>query len=135
VRARKWLTAEQQRLLRDAEQEFTLLLDENGDFELVPCDPVEGVAQGSREVAAFTFERENGFYAVYWHRSADRELELPMSPARLVLLESLGKETPVAAGTPSGTTILPVGKRRYLRTSKSDRDKLLAALRDARLLN
>lgn len=135
VRARKWLTAEQKQQLRDAEQEFTLLLDEQGDLDLVPCDPVEGVAQGSREVAAFTFERADGFYAVYWHRSADRELELPMSPARLALLESLGTEIPAAPGTRSGTTLLPVGKRRYLRTSKADRDTLLAALRDARVID
>jgi len=134
VRARKWLTDEQKRMLRDAEQEFTLLLDEKDEFELVPYDRVMSVAGGSRDVAAFTFERQNALYAVYWHISADKRLELPLKPEDLVVLEGMGKAIEAAAGERGDATVVPVGKRRYLRTSRSKRNELIAAFGDARIL-
>lgn len=135
VRARKWLTDEQKKMLRDAKQEFTLLLDEAGDFELVPYDRVVSVANGSREVIAFTFERKGHLYAVYWHISADRELELPFDPKELVLLEGMGKKAHVSAGEQGDRSVVPVGKRRYLRTSRANRDKLIAAFSNAKILD
>jgi hypothetical protein len=134
VRAAKWLTAEQKRRLRDAEQEFILLLNEEGDFELVPYDRVVKVAGESKDVIAFTFERKNDLYAVYWHISADKELELPVNPKDLVLLESMGREVQAAAGEHGNSTVVPLGKRRYLRTSKANRAMLITAFRDAKVL-
>jgi hypothetical protein len=134
VRARKWLTDAQKRSLRDAEQEFILLLNEKNDFELVPYERVVNVAGESKEVIAFTFEREKALYAVYWHISGDKELELRLNPKDVTLLESLGREIPVAAGGPGDRTVVPVGKRRYLRTSKTHLDKLITAFREAKIL-
>ena len=134
VRARKWLNDEQKQMLRDPEQEFTLLLDEENDLELVPYDRVASVAGGSRDVIAFTFERKEAFYAVYWHISGDRELGLPMKPEDLVVLESLGKEVGAGAGERENTSVVPLGKRRYLKTSKSRKDELIAALGDAQIV-
>ncbi|MBT4817372.1 MAG: hypothetical protein HON70_16835, partial [Lentisphaerae bacterium] len=75
VRARNWLTDEQKQMLRDADQEFILLLDEEGELELVPYEQIMDVAGGSKDVIAFTFERKNALYAVYSHISADKKLE------------------------------------------------------------
>ena len=131
VRARKWLTQEQKEMLRDPGQEFILLIDEKGDFELVPCSPI---TTAGRDLVAFAFERADGFHAVYWHLSADKDLELPIAPADVALLEDLGTELPVAVG-PADGALVPVGKRRYLRTKMEDREKLVAALANARILD
>ena len=134
VRARKWLTDEQKHMLRNPEQEFILLLNEANAFELVRYDPIVNVANGSRDVIAFTFERNNACYAVYWHISADKKLQLPMAPQDLAVLEELGQEIGAAAGDGEGTTVVPVGKRRYLKTSIPKKGRLIAALANARIL-
>ena len=135
VRARKWLTDEQKQTLREAAQEFILLLDERGDFELVPYAPVARVAGGSKDVIAFTFERQGALYAVYWHISADKTLELPLQPAQVSVLEEMGKGTAARAGERPNTVLVPVGKRRYLKTSLARKDELVAAFASARILD
>lgn len=134
VRATKWLTDEQKHSLRDANQEFILLVNEDNDFELLPYDQVRQVANKSREVIAFTFERKGDLYAVYWHISADKALELPLNPKDLTLLESIGGASQVISEGHGASAIVPVGKRRYLRTSMANRGKLMAAFGDARIL-
>jgi len=134
VRATKWLTDEQKQLLRDPEQEYHLLLDEQGEFELVACDQVAGVAGGSREVIAFTFRRGGAAHAVHRHISANGQIELPLEPADLILLESMGAETEAAAGSRPGTLVVPVAERRYLKSENLTCDELAAALRAARVL-
>jgi len=135
VRAKKWLTDEQKLMIRDAEQEFTLLLNEKNEFELVPCDQIMNVANKSKEVIAFTFERNNDLYVVYWHISTDKKLELPLDSRDFMLLESLGQEIPVIAGQNGNNTILPAGNRRYLKTGKLNKDKLITAFRNAKILD
>jgi len=135
VRASKWLTDEQRQLLRNAEQEFILLLDEKGELELVPYEQVTNVAGGSRDVIAFTFERKEALYAVYWHISADKRLELPLKPKALLVLEGMGKGVEASAGEQEGTAVVPLGKRRYLEASGSSRDELIAAFGKARILD
>ncbi len=122
-------------MLRDSEQEFILLLDEGNNLELVPYDRIMSVAGGSTDVIAFTFERKEALYTVYWHISADKRLELPLKQEDLVVLESLGKEIDATAGEQEDTTIVPVGKRRYLKLIRSTRDQLVAAFRNARILD
>ena len=135
VRAKRWLTDEQKEMLRDAEQEFILLLDEKDDFELVACDRIMNVANESRDVIAFTFQRKKALYAVYWHISADRRLELPLNPKDVAALERMGKEIEATAGEGKNTTVVPVGKRRYLKTSRSKKAALIAAFAKARILD
>lgn len=135
VRAKKWLTDEQKQMLRDAQQEFTLLLDEKGDLELVSYDRIGSVAHDSKEVSAFIFERNGDAYVVYWHLSADKQMELPLNPRDIVLLEGMGREIHVVAGRDGNSTIVPVGKRRYLRTDRANRDRLITALSNAVILD
>jgi hypothetical protein len=135
VRARNWLTEEQKRMLRDADREFILLLDERDEFELVPCDRVARVAGGSREVIAYTFERNGASYAVYWHISGNGRLELPLATKDLAVMEGLGGKIEAGGGERPNTTVVPVGKRRYLKTSLSKRNGLIAALGEARILD
>jgi hypothetical protein len=134
VRERKWLSDEQKQMLRGPEREFILLLDEEDSLELVPYAPVPDVAHGEREVIAFTFERKGDLYAVYWHISGDKELELPMNTRDLTLLASMGEESQEIVAGDGNTTIVPVGKRRYLRTGTANRETLLTAFANAKIL-
>ena len=135
VRARKWLTDAQKQDLRNPEQEFILLLDEAKNFELVPYERIANVAHNSREVIAFTFERKGAVYAVYWHISADKSLELPLSPHDIRILEELGQEREATPGDRENTTVIPLGKRRYLKTTTLTRNNLIAAFAKATILS
>jgi len=122
-------------MLRDAGQEFTLLLNEKNEYELVPYDRIANVANESKEVIAFIFKRNNDLYVVYWHISTDKKLELPLHPGDFVLLEKIGREIQVIAGQNGDKAILPAGNRRYLKTGKLNREQLIAAFRNARILD
>jgi hypothetical protein len=135
VRAKKWLTSEQKQLLRNAQQEYTLLLNEKNELELVPYDKIMNVANESRDVIAFTFERGKNLYAVYWHISGDKKLELPLKSENITLMESLGQEIPPLSGHNSDRTLLPVGKRRYIKTSNISRDELITAFKNAKIID
>ena len=135
VRVRHWLTEEQKRMLQNLHQEHILLLNENNDFELVPYDQIADVANGSREVRAFTFERKGSQYVVYWHISGDKKIELDLSPSDFTLMENLGQEMQTQSGPNPGTAVLPVGNRRYLRTTKLTRQQLLTAFKNARIMD
>ncbi len=133
VRARRWLTDAQKRRLRNPEQEFILLLDEEQAFELVPCERVAAAVGGSREVIAYTFRRRRSLYVVYHHIAADAQLELPMRPRELRVLERMGGESAPATGARDGTCVVPLGKRRFLKTSLTRRAELLESLAQARI--
>ena len=122
-------------MLRNAGQEFTLLINEKNELELVPYDQIMDVANGSREVQAFTFKRGKDLYAVYWHISSDKRLALPLKPGNLTLMEKLGQEIRIQSGQDRNNTILPVGNRRYIKTNKLTEDDLTSAFRNAKILD
>ena len=63
VRANDILTAKQKKELRNPEQEHILLINEKGDFELLPYFQITNVADKSEEVRAFIFERNNKIWS------------------------------------------------------------------------
>jgi hypothetical protein len=135
VRAKKWLTNEQKQMLRNAKQEFTLLLNEKNELELVPYNQIMDVANGSKEVIAFTFERNKDLYAVYWHISGDKKMELPLKPGDLTLMENLGNGIQIQSGQNGKNTIIPVGNRRYIKTSKLTEFELITAFKNAKIMD
>jgi hypothetical protein len=135
IRAKKWLTDEQKQMLRNPGQEYTLLVNENNEFELVPYEKIMNVANGSREVIAFTFERNKDLYAVYWHISGDKKICLPLKSENLNLMENIGKEIQIPSGQNGDHTTLPVGKRRYLKTKKLTKDELITAFINAQIID
>jgi hypothetical protein len=135
VRVQKWLTEGQKQMLRNPEQEHILLINEQKQFELVPYDQIKETARGSREVRAFVFERQGDTYAVYWHISGDRKIKLPLKPESVTLLEGIGREVQLPSGQGSGETVLPVGKRRYIKIKGSAREQLTNAFKQAEIFD
>jgi hypothetical protein len=135
VRAQNWLTDKQKEMLRDSTKEYILLVNEKNDYELVPYKQITNVANNSRDVRAFTFKRNNDTYVVYWHISGDKQLELPVNSGDIVLMEKLGQEIQVKAGSGNNSSLLPVGNRRYIKTSKLSEENLNDAFKNAKIVD
>lgn len=135
VRVQKWLTEEQKKLLQNLEQEHILLLNEQEEFELLPYEQIKDVANGSREVRAFIFERNNDLYIVYWHISDNKNLKIPLDPEDISLFESLGQEIQFDSDADDNLILLPVGKRRYIKTNNLTKEDILTAFKDVRIVD
>jgi len=135
VRVQNWLTEEQKQMLQNLEQEHIFLLNEQKEYELVPYNQIMDVANGSREVRAFIFERNKDLYVVYWHISDSKKLELSLSPEDVTLLESFGQEIPVLSDQNIESVVLPVGKRRFLKTSNLTKKELITAFKNAKIMD
>jgi hypothetical protein len=134
VRAKHLLTDAQKEMLKNLKQEHILLVNEKNEFELVPYDQIKNPANGNSEVRAFTFRRNNESYVVYWHISADKNLELPLLSQDFTLMEYIGKDIRVATEGRS-KSIVPVGNRRYIKTNKLTMDELVSAFENARIID
>ena len=87
----KGLLTDEQKEMMHSSDEHILLVDEEGDYELVPYFAVAGTPEG---LYAFTFTRKNKNYAVYWYQGADREIEIALDD--FLCEEALGGEkTPI----------------------------------------
>ena len=133
VRAKNWLTEEQKKMLQNVDQEHILLENEQKEFELVPYDQITDVANGSRDVRAFIFERNGEWYVVYWHISGNKKLELPLKKSDVKLYETLGREAKIASLR--NNISVPVSNRRYLKATKATKEELLNAFRNAKIVN
>ncbi len=134
VRRIDWLTEEQKKMLQDVEQEHHLLLNEQGQFELVPYEQLTGVAEGSKEIRAFIFQRKGEYYVVYWHISGDKKLQLPLKSSDIALYKTLGQQEPVMTD-PDGNIIIPVNDRRYIRMNKLTSKEIVTVLSKAKIID
>ncbi len=107
VRAKDWLTDEHKEKLRDENTEFTLLINEKGEYELVPYYQIE---MADDSVTAFSFERSGRSYVTFWNNKGEGELELNLNLDCDIKLErDLGKEEiPFEKGR------IPTGAKAYL---------------------
>lgn len=132
VRVRKWLTAEQKASLRDLEQEHTLLVDEHGEFALVPCVQIEKVAGISSPGRAFFFEYRGSSWAAYWHTSGEGILQMPLSAKQVTIMKELNRPLTIKA---AGKQVkLPLGEKRYLKFSNLTRQEVIAAFANATII-
>ena len=122
---RRWETAriqdffseKQKEALKDGAQEHLLLVNEQGEFELVPYARIPNVAGGSEKVRAFIFQRKGQSWVIYWHPRGEARLELPVSKKDVELYETLGKESTLQGNREE--VVLPLGHRRYLQIDRS----------------
>lgn len=128
VRESGWLTETQKAELRNSKDEHILLINEEKAFELVPCRQITDDKPGLR---AFIFERQGARWVVYWHTFGEGQLTLPVSGADIEVREALYEE-PLTLETAQEECVLPIGGRRYLKTSLSCED-ITRAFENARL--
>jgi hypothetical protein len=133
VRAQNWLNEEQKEMLKNLEQEHILLINEQKEFELVPYEQITEAANGSREIRAFGFDKDDCTYVVYWHISGTGKLELPVSPENVKLFETLGQEIDIM---PAGdkSVIVPLSNRRFIKVCGITKEQLTDAFVNAKIL-
>ena len=139
VTMRRWAEVRRQRKfreewrdeLKDVSQEHHLLVNAAGDYELVRYFPVVN-GDDARPVRAFIFEKDGANWIVYWHCTGEGRLLLPVAQGELALFDEFAGK-PVATEAADGGTVLPAGRRLYLKTSLS-RAAAEAAFKNSRLL-
>jgi hypothetical protein len=130
VRVRRWLTPAQKNALRNLEQEHILLINEKGEFELVPYWEIERAASGNPLVHAFVFERQSRVYVVFWHRLGEGKLRIPVPKSAVRLFADLGKpEIPVEQSGPE--VVVPIGARAYLEFTGRPRPSVIKSIQES----
>lgn len=120
VRQLRLLTEEQLLAVRDPDAEYTLLIDEQGRYELVRYYPLRTAAN----VVAYTFDRAGRTYVVYWHPDGEGSMALPPQIDDLRCERELGK--PLSQQDNS----IPVGDKHYVSTARH-KELLLTAFETA----
>ena len=132
VRAEKWLTKEHKEMLKSATQEHILLINEKGEYELVPYDQIKNAANGDEDVSAFVFERNGKTNVVVWHTKGSGKLYIPdMEDA--IYLDEIGGNN-VGFEKKEGGIAIPIDGRRYL-VSDLPKEKVIKAFENAKVLN
>ena len=124
------LTQTQKEMLKAPGHEHTLLINEKGEFELVPYREVLGVGGENADISAFVFERIGKAYAVIWHRSSQAKLNVPIKD--VTYERDLGKET-LKVEKSKNTIIITVDNAAYL-SADIPVSKMEEALKSATLL-
>lgn len=124
AREQRWFTEEQKIMLRDPDKEFTLLIDEKGDFELVEYVRIKLPDEIADDVTAYVFKRaDNKAYVVTWSTKGEDKLKLNLSCDLKYEVQLGGETVPVDDG------VLQVAGKRYL--SGASREELVKAFETA----
>jgi hypothetical protein len=134
ARVNDLLTEEQKLSLQNLEQEHILLINEKNQFELQPYDQIMNVADNSKEVRAFIFERGNTLNVVYWHISGSKKLELPLSSKNVSVVENLQKKSSDSYSKSDSHITIPVSNRRYIKATGVTKDQMITAFKNARII-
>ncbi len=127
VRAKKLLTDEQKAALKDVDTEYTLLINEHGEYELVPYYPIEA----DERISAFFFERAEKSYVTLWHKTGKAEITLPLEVEDFVYEKSLGASD-LEFVVENGYITFTVENKAYISTSLS-KEALVAAIKNAKI--
>ena len=123
------LTQEEKDILKIPEKEHTLLIGEDGKYELTPYFEVVGACGENSDITAFVFERKGKAYAVIWHKSGEADIELPITDIKYE--RDLGKE--VLHTENAGTyTVITVNDAAYISKDISV-DEMKEALKAAKI--
>ncbi len=129
VRARELLTEEDKLALREPGREYHLLINEEGEYELVPYTEI---TCRESEISAFSFTRRGNSYVVFWHKSGEAKAELPLAADKIKLFKSFGGDGQEVTATKGGATIA-VGDRAYIEAAL-DESALRAMFENAKLV-
>ena len=99
-------------------RQLHLFINDAGQHEIVPIDPVPSVAEGS--VRAYTFQRAadpETTYVLLWSKNDPVRLRLHVPAERVTLMQPFGKR--LAIESADAVTVVEVASRRYLRLARS----------------
>ena len=129
VRAKNWLTEPQKEILKDKVQEHTLLVNEQGEYELVPYAQIKTCSEAIR---AFFFARNGKNYIVFWHTTGSGKVTLSLPADQICCEKALGGEQIPIESCGNSITV-SVSGRSYLSTTLS-KEVLLAAFENAAII-
>jgi len=124
-------TDEQKKLIADPDTEYTLLINEDGEYELTPYYKIENAANGNELISAFYFERRNKSYVVCWHKTGSGELNVPLKLEEFDYERELGGEKETATVTGNGICLSVSGKRYF--SADISREEIVCAFKNAEL--
>ena len=114
------ITEEQKALLKNLNQEFILLKDKSGKYEMYPYKQITSDAEAP--VRAFLFNREGKICIVYWHMDGEGELSVEIPKKLLSLSDGDGQK--VSIKSRGNYSVLPVGKRLFLEMDLAEEDAI-----------
>ena len=130
VRAKKWLTNEQKEMLRDPNREFTLLVNEQGNYELTEYERIN-LPQGiSEDVTAYIFERCGKTCVALWHTKGEGTLTLSLE-GEIICKKDFGKAE-IEISQKDGKVQLSVADKCYL-IAEASKAEILKAFENATL--
>ncbi len=129
VRRKKWLTPAMKEMLKDPVKEYTLLINEQGEYELCEYTEIKLPEALSGNVAAFIFERQNKNYIVCWHKTGEGKLILPTEFSDAVYEKELGGKK-LFLQTENNTTVFDLAGCAYFSTDAS-KNTLIEAFQKA----
>lgn len=133
VRKSGWLTSEMKEMLKDPDQEYILLINEDGCYELCPYYCIEQAAGGNNLVSAFWFERRGRSWVVCWHTSGSGKLRIPLISDDISYEKKLGGNKLDFEKDDKGI-IIQLSGRKYL-SSAVAKDELIRAFENAVLID
>ncbi len=124
ARSRGLLSQEDKNRLKNEKQEYTLMKDGKGGYELVriqSLDPVE------KEMSAYLLKWRGKTMIMYWHKTAEGIIRISLPASGLHLYNELsGSEESIEES--EGCSIIPVGQKRYIYTDSSTKTLINAFL-------
>ncbi len=126
-----FITDEIKKELHKTDIEHTLLINEQGDLELVACEEIKNAANGDERVTAFVFERAGKTYVSCWNNYGSVKISLPISGNVSYVRDLGGEETPTERD--GDKLILPLDSKKYLITELA-KDELIKALELAKII-
>ncbi len=124
VRATDWLTEADKEALREGNREYHLLINEQGEYELVEYEPILTAAAGSRELRAFLFNRRGEWYLRYWHIAGNKKLQLPVAPSRATLYKQLRQPEPFLSTSQTEVTV-PLNGCHYIKVTGHTKEQIV----------
>ncbi len=129
IRAKKWLTDEHKAMLRDENAEHTLLINADGEYELLPYEEIK-LPESLAPLRAFVFEYKGDSHAVIWTDHSKYRLEIASSAVSAYTNELETK--PISYEIAENNAILPVENRAYIR-SELTKSELISAITSAKI--
>lgn len=130
VRAKKWLTNEQKLMLRQADKEFTLLINAKGEYELAEYAECK-VGKNENSLRAFVFERNGTAYATLWDDKGESKLMLDKNA--VVSYTKEVETEPLEVICNGEKAELTVSGKAYIR-SDLKKDEFISALQNAEVM-